>query len=103
MKSRLLDRSVSGLRTLVAVFDQGDEVMAGLEALARDERLTAAQLSAIGAFASAELAFFDWQQKAYLPIPVDEQVEVAAMLGDIEWKLNDHTHSRPVKKSRSSA
>ena len=45
--------------------------------------LTAAQLSAIGAFARAELAYFDWETKAYQPIRVEEQVEVASMLGDI--------------------
>lgn len=83
MRSRLLDTSASGLRTLVAVFDTGDKVMAGLQELAARERLTAAQLSAIGAFAEAELAFFDWERKEYLPIPVKEQVEVATMLGDI--------------------
>ncbi|MEK0083331.1 PPC domain-containing DNA-binding protein [Benzoatithermus flavus] len=83
MKCRLLDTSPSGLRTLVAVFDTGDEVMAGLKELATKEKLTAAQLSAIGAFVKAELAYFDWDKKQYQPIRVDEQVEVASMLGDI--------------------
>ena len=57
--------------------------MAGLKELASRERLTAAQFSAIGAFAEAELAYFDWEKKEYQPIPVKEQVEVAAMLGDV--------------------
>lgn len=83
MKSRLLDTSPSGLRTLVAVFDAGDKVMAGLKELATKEKLTAAQLSAIGAFMKAELAYFDWDGKQYQPIRVEEQVEVASMLGDI--------------------
>lgn len=82
MKAQLLDRSSSGLRTLVAVFETGDRVMAGLKELAA-ERLTAAQLSAIGACSKVELAYFDWDTKEYRSIPVDEQVEVASMLGDI--------------------
>ena len=83
MKARLLDRTSSGLRTLVAVFETGDRVMAGLAELAAAERLTAAQLSAIGACSRAELAYFDWEAKEYRSIPVEEQVEVASMLGDI--------------------
>ena len=32
---------------------------------------------------SATLAFFDWESKAYRPIPVNEQVEVGSLVGDI--------------------
>lgn len=83
MKAQLLDKTSSGLRTLVAVFETGDRVMAGLKELAAAERLTAAQLSAIGACSQVELAYFDWDAKEYRSIPVEEQVEVASMLGDI--------------------
>jgi uncharacterized protein len=83
MQAQLLDTTSSGLRTLVAVFDAGDQVMAGLQELAAKEKLTAAQLTAIGAFARAELAYFDWDTKEYRHIPVDEQAEVACMLGGI--------------------
>ena len=83
MKAQLLDKTSSGLRTLVAVFETGDRVMAGLKELAAAERLTAAQLSAIGACSEAELAYFDWEAKEYRSIQVEEQVEVASMLGDI--------------------
>ena len=83
MKAQLLDKTSSGLRTLVAVFETGDRVMAGLKELAAAERLTAAQLSAIGACSEAELAYFDGEAKEYRSIKVEEQVEVASMLGDI--------------------
>lgn len=83
MHCQLLHTTDTGLRTLVAVLETGDEVMASLRRLAAEQRLTAAQLSAIGAFSRAELAWFDWDGKAYRPIPVDEQVEVATMMGDI--------------------
>lgn len=72
-----------GLRTFVAVLDSGDEAMASLGALAAAEGLTAAHLTALGAFRSAELLFFDWETRDYLPIPVPEQTEVASMIGDI--------------------
>jgi predicted DNA-binding protein with PD1-like motif len=83
VKAQLLDKTSSGLRTLVAVFETGDKVMAGLKELAAAERLTAAQLSAIGACSEVELAYFDWEAKEYRGIKVTEQVEVASMLGDI--------------------
>lgn len=70
-------------RTFAVILKAGDDVMERLEAFAKQERLSAAEVSAIGAFSSAELYFFDWQKKEYLSIPVDEQVEVASLLGDV--------------------
>lgn len=82
MRARLV-HDEGGLRTFVAVLETGDEAMGCLTDLARDRGLTAAQLTAIGAFRTAELAFFDWETKDYRPIPVEEQTEVASMTGDV--------------------
>ena len=82
MKDRLLHDD-DGLRKIVAILDRGDEAMAALQDLAGRYRLTGAHLTAIGAFERAELAFFDWDTKTYQPIPVDEQTEVASLIGDI--------------------
>jgi len=84
-----------GLRVYVAVFDKGDEAVDGLTRLAADERLDSASLTAIGAFSAATVGYFDRQTSSYLEIPVDEQVEVLSLTGDIaladgEPKL--HTH-----------
>lgn len=73
----------AGQRTFLLVLEIGDEVMACLQAFAETERLTAAQITAIGAFQEADLAFFDWETKTYCPIPVREQTEVATLAGDI--------------------
>jgi uncharacterized protein len=45
--------------------------------------MKAAHFTALGAFRSATLAYFDWEKKEYVEIPVDEQVEVASLVGDI--------------------
>ena len=82
MKARLLHES-AGQRTFVVVLETGDEVMSSLTAFAREQNLSAAQLTAIGAFSDAVLAFFDWEAKEYSRIPVEEQVEVASMIGDV--------------------
>lgn len=82
MQNRLIHEA-SGQKTFAVILEQGDEVMACLRALARQENLSAASFQAIGAFERAELAYFDWGSKAYCPIPVDEQVEVASFTGDV--------------------
>jgi predicted DNA-binding protein with PD1-like motif len=40
-------------------------------------------VTAIGALNRAKLVFFDWDAKEYRPIPIDEQLEVASLVGDI--------------------
>jgi uncharacterized protein len=82
MKCKLLNEN-AGRRTFAVILHTGDEVMAELQRFAETERITAAQLTAIGAFSEADLAYFDWEQKDYCRIPVREQVEVASLLGDI--------------------
>ncbi len=82
METRLL-HSDSGQNTFIAVLETGDEVVECLREVASRQNLSAAQITAIGAFSDATLFFFDWEKKEYLEIPVNEQVEVASMIGDI--------------------
>ncbi len=82
MKTKLLHQG-QGQRIFAAVLQTGDEAMFQLTEFARKEQLSAAQITAIGAFENATIAYFDWETKKYLEIPVDEQVEVASLLGDI--------------------
>jgi predicted DNA-binding protein with PD1-like motif len=81
MRARLVNDD--GQRTYVVVLDKGDEVMAELQAFAREQRVSAAQVTAIGALSRGTLGFFDWERKDYRRIPVDEQVEVVSLNGDI--------------------
>jgi len=82
MKSKLLHEA-HGQRSFAMVLDEGDEVRECLQRLAEQEQLSAAQVSAIGAFAHARLRYFDWDAKRYQPIPLEEQVEVVSLNGDI--------------------
>ncbi len=82
MHSKLI-HNADGQQTYAVILETGDEVIASLKIFAQDNNLTAASFKAIGALSGAELAFFDWEKKDYLPIPVDEQVEVASLTGDI--------------------
>lgn len=94
MKERLLNET-DGLRTFAVVFDAGDEVVTGLTAFARDNDITGAGLSAIGAFREATLAYFDREALEYRDIPIARQVEVLSFLGDIALEDDDpmlHAH-----------
>ncbi len=82
MRSKLLHEH-GGQKTFALVLDTGDEAMETLAGFARRERITAAHFTAIGAFQSATLGYFDWAKKDYKPIPVPEQVEVVSLLGDV--------------------
>jgi predicted DNA-binding protein with PD1-like motif len=82
MQSRLINRA-GQQRTFVVVLNSGDEVTACLKRFVEQEKIDAAQFSAIGAFRSAVLGYFDWETKSYQRIPVDEQVEVASFTGDV--------------------
>jgi predicted DNA-binding protein with PD1-like motif len=84
MKARLLDNDEQ--KTFALVFDSGDEVMEGLMKVCREHRPRSARFTAIGAFQSATLAYFDWSTKKYQEIPISEQVEVLTLAGDIAWK-----------------
>ncbi|MHA6692085.1 PPC domain-containing DNA-binding protein [Devosia sp. A449] len=82
MQSKLI-HDADGQQTYAIILSTGDEVTACLTAFAKEAGLQAASFKAIGAFQRATLAFFDWEAKTYLPIEVNEQVEVASLTGDI--------------------
>ena len=82
MKAALLHEH-EGLRTFALVLASGDEAMSSLTAFATEWQLTATQFTAIGAFSRVIVAFFDWSSKSYRNIPIDEQVEVLSLVGDI--------------------
>ena len=69
--------------TYVVVLDEGDEAVAELTVFARERGLSSAQLTAVGAFSSAVLGWFDREAKDYRRIPVDEQCEVLSIIGDV--------------------
>lgn len=82
MKAKLIKQEAEQ-RTFVVVLDTEDEVMSCLKRFVERERLHSGQFSAIGAFRSAVLGYFDWERKDYVHIPISEQVEVASFIGDL--------------------
>jgi uncharacterized protein len=95
MRSKLLSND-DGERRFAVIFSTGDEVAAGLTRFAQEQNLGASSFTAIGAFSGAVLGYFDWEKKDYDRIPVDEQVEVLTLVGDIalqDGKPKLHAHA----------
>lgn len=96
MQSKLVSKP-GETRVWIAVLEEGEEAKASLLKLAKQEKIADASFVALGAFARATVAYFDWPKKKYQDIPVDEQVEVISLLGDIipdekgEPSLHAHT------------
>lgn len=104
MKSRILKEGAE--KTFALVFDTGDEVLAGLGAFARERQISAAAFTGIGAFSSVVLGYFDWQKKEYRRIPLQEQVEVVSLIGNIacgeDGKPTLHPHIVVAKRDGSA-
>jgi predicted DNA-binding protein with PD1-like motif len=96
MKSKLVWEN-AGERTWILVLDADDEVVKAIAGFAAAQKLTAASLSALGAFRSATVGWFDFGTRDYRRIPVSEQCEVLSILGDIatgdDGKPSLHMHA----------
>lgn len=102
MKSKLL--ADTARKTFALVLETGDEAMASLLSFAKNKGLTAANFTAIGGFSRAVLGYFDWEKKEYQRIPVDEQVEVVSLIGDIAIEKGEpKIHAHVVIGKRTGA
>lgn len=83
-------------KTYAVIFDKGDEFTSRLTQFAAENKLGASHFTAIGAFRDVILGYFDRQSLQYQKIPVQEQVEVLSLIGDIaleEGQPKVHAHA----------
>ncbi len=96
MQSKLVFEE-AGERTFVLVLAAGEEAFAAISDFATKESLSAASLTAIGAFERATLGWFDLANKTYKPIHIESQCEGLSLLGDIalgdDGKPSLHMHA----------
>ena len=80
----------------VVILDAGEEAFAALTRFANDAGISAASLTAIGAFERATVGWFDVASKSYRKIEVNEQCEVLSAMGDVavgdDGKPSLHVH-----------
>ncbi len=70
-------------RTFVLVLEPGEEVVGSLLSFAEQQHLIGSHLTAIGAFERVTLGFFDLTRKDYKKIPIEEQLELLSLVGNI--------------------
>jgi uncharacterized protein len=100
MTSRLLHQE-NGLKTLVVVFDKGEEVRGVLLQFAGENHIASAHLAAIGAFSRVLLGFFDRELKDYEKTSIDEQVELLSFNGNFaEFNGKPQLHAHVVVGKR---
>ena len=95
MKSFAISQDAAS-QTHLIVLDSGEEAFAALTRFVNAENITAASISAIGAFQKATVGWFDLASKSYRKIAVDEQCEVLSAIGDVavgdDGKASLHIH-----------
>ena len=86
----------AGSESRVVVLDSGEEAFAALTKFANDAGITMASLTAIGAFEKATIGWFDFDNKTYKKIEVEQQCEVLSAIGDVavgdDGKASLHVH-----------
>jgi predicted DNA-binding protein with PD1-like motif len=103
MHAKLLDEHDEQIYAVI--FETGEDPIAGLTRFAEEQNLTASSFTAIGAFSEALLGYFDWEKKDYERIPVLQQTEVLALVGDIavEGRNRKKVHAHVVLGRRNGA
>jgi predicted DNA-binding protein with PD1-like motif len=95
MKSKLVSDEPTS-KVHVVILESGEEAFATLTRFANDAGISAASLTAIGAFEKAIVGWFDFTTRSYKKIAVDEQCEVLSAIGDVavgdDGKASLHLH-----------
>ena len=74
MQSKIINDAPE--KTYVLILETGEEVVSQIQRFARENNLNASRFTAIGAFSSATLGYFDWNQNCLLytsPSPRDKR------------------------------
>ncbi|CAL61860.1 conserved hypothetical protein; putative DNA-binding motif [Herminiimonas arsenicoxydans] len=103
MRSKLINDGSE--KTYALILETGEEVVSQLQRFIKENDLAASRFTAIGAFSSATLAYFNWDQKDYEKIAVSEQVEVLSLIGDVakqDGESKSHIHVVVGKRDGSA-
>lgn len=82
MQSKLVADD-KGQKIWILILAPDEEAKQTITEFARQENIRAASFVALGAFSRAVIGYFDWDRKKYMPIPINSQVEVITLAGDI--------------------
>jgi uncharacterized protein len=96
MKSRKIAGD-AGAETRIVILESGEDAFSALTKFANEAGITAASLTAIGAFENATVGWFDFEKKTYKKIEIAQQCEVLSAIGDVavgdDGKASLHVHA----------
>jgi predicted DNA-binding protein with PD1-like motif len=102
MRSKLINDDAE--KTYALILETGEEAVSQLQRYAQENKLSASRFTAIGAFSSVTLGYFNWEKKEYEKIAVNEQVEVLSLIGDISVQDGEpKTHIHVVVGKRDGS
>ena len=68
----------------VLMFEEGDELVTGLESFAKKHKVSGGQITAVGSLADVSLGLFDVKNKKYKKtVEIRQPVQVLSLAGDI--------------------
>ena len=95
MKSKLV-AAEQAAQVHVVILESGEEAFAALTGFIKEKDISAASMTAIGAFERATVGWFDIASKSYRKIEIGEQCEVLSAIGDVavgdDGKPGLHVH-----------
>ncbi len=89
-------REVESAGEYLARLETGADWRGEIETLAREENVEAGWFNAMGAVQDAEVWFYDHETTEYRSVTFDEELEVAACVGNVarlEGDIFAHTHA----------
>ena len=92
----IIEESIAG-RSLLARLDHGAEIIGQITDLARERKIKAAAISAIGALSRADLGFYDQAGQEYRVRAGEGPVEIASCTGNISLlEVEPFVHAHAV-------
>jgi predicted DNA-binding protein with PD1-like motif len=76
-------RAFGGHRPYVLRLDEGEELIGTLERFLEEQRIRLGYFIAFGGFSAVELRYFNVRTRQYQTRPIDKQLEVVSLLGNI--------------------
>lgn len=81
MKSKLISEQKE--KTYALIFETDDEITTEMLNFVREKNISAARFTAIGACSRVTTAFYNLEKREYEKNPINEQVEVTSLIGNI--------------------
>ncbi|MEM0491046.1 MAG: DNA-binding protein [Acidilobaceae archaeon] len=83
------------MRSFLVRAPEDTEILEFLRSYAKKHNVVKASIAGIGAFKEATIAYYDIDLQRYIPINIDERVEILSLLGNISLADGDvfpHIH-----------